>query len=64
MQVKVTAYGPGVQGWQGYIEPEDKSWILFVHADGTPVLSKQRDPVTGASLDLPRGMPPCVSPKA
>ena len=37
-----------VGGWQGYIEPDDKSWIAFVDNDGRPVFFLDRDPVTGA----------------
>lgn len=24
--------------WAGYIEPADKSWIIYLHADGKPAL--------------------------
>lgn len=34
--------------WQGWIEPDDRSWIMFIHADGTPVVYLDRDPITGA----------------
>jgi len=34
--------------WQGWIEPDDKSWIAFVAADGRPVVFLDRDPKTGA----------------
>lgn len=34
--------------WQGWIEPDDQSWIIFVAADGTPVIYLSRDPTTGA----------------
>jgi hypothetical protein len=34
-------------GWQGWIEPEDKSWIVFVSKEGTPVVYLNRDE-TGA----------------
>ena len=33
--------------WQGWIEPEDKSWIMFVADDGSPTVFLNRDPVTG-----------------
>jgi hypothetical protein len=36
--------------WLGYIEPEDKSWIMFIPAEGEPVLFTGRDPETGAVL--------------
>ncbi len=38
------------KGWQGYIEPEDLSWIIFIKYDGTPVVYLNRDPITGAVL--------------
>lgn len=34
--------------WQGWIEPEDKTWIMFVGADGKPTVFLDRDPETGA----------------
>jgi len=36
--------------WQGWIEPEDLSWIVFIDADGSPTVFLDRDPVTGAVL--------------
>lgn len=36
--------------WLGYIEPEDKSWILFIPTKGEPVLFTNRNPETGAVL--------------
>ena len=36
------------QSWQGYIEPDDLSWIMFVDAEGKPTVFLNRDPVTGA----------------
>lgn len=50
--IKVTRYpNPAdVGGWQGYIEPDDLSWITFVAADGHPVVFLNRDPDTGAVL--------------
>lgn len=39
--------------WQGYIEPEDKSWIAFIDAGGHPIFFLNRDPDTGAVLDGP-----------
>ena len=32
----------------GWIEPEDKSWIIFVAHDGSHTYFGNRDPVTGA----------------
>lgn len=37
--------------WQGWIEPDDRSWIMFVDADGQPLVFLNRDPETGAVLD-------------
>jgi hypothetical protein len=36
--------------WQGWIEPEDLSWIMFVDAKGKPTVYLDRDPDTGAVL--------------
>lgn len=36
--------------WQGWIEPDDRGWIMFVAADGSPVVFLDRDPETGAVL--------------
>lgn len=40
---------PEAVGWQGYIEPADRSWIVFVALDGTPVLFPARG-ADGATL--------------
>lgn len=34
--------------WQGWLEPDDKSWIMFIAADGSPTVFLDRDPITGA----------------
>lgn len=36
--------------WQGWIEPDDLSWIMFIAVDGAPVVFLERDPDTGAVL--------------
>jgi len=36
------------KSWQGWIEPEDKTWIMFVAADGSLSTFLKRDPETGA----------------
>ncbi len=41
--------------YAGYLEPEDRTWILFIKRDGTPVLFTDRDPVTGAVKSLGQG---------
>ena len=38
-------------GWQGWVEPKDRSWIVFIRADGTPVVFLNRDPKTGAVVE-------------
>lgn len=38
------------QHWQGWIEPDDRSWIAFIDMDGKPTFFLNRDPVTGAVL--------------
>jgi hypothetical protein len=30
--------------WDSYIEPEDRSWLLFVEKDGTPLFWPHREP--------------------
>jgi hypothetical protein len=39
---------PESVGYQGWIEPEDRTWIAFVRNDGTPQVFLDRDPETGA----------------
>ena len=39
---------PESVGWNGWLEPSDKSWIMFVDRDNHPVVFLDRDPVTGA----------------
>lgn len=34
--------------WQGWIEPDDLSWIAFIGADGVPIVFLDRDPISGA----------------
>lgn len=50
--IKVGRYAsPDTQKyWQGWIEPEDRSWIMFINASGEPVVYLNRDPHTGAVL--------------
>ena len=65
MNIKVGRYSkdsvegvPGVGAdWQGWIEPEDRSWIMFVRANGEPLVFLNRDPATGAVLDAPAEVP-------
>lgn len=34
---------PEEVGWQGWVEPADKAWVVFVRGDGAPVLYEERD---------------------
>lgn len=42
---------PQKVGWEGWLEPDDRSWIAFVDLAGRPVFYLHRDPQTGAVLD-------------
>ena len=50
------SWGEGVRefadDWQGYIEPEDLSWILFIDRKGRPVFFPTRSK-TGAVTSKP-----------
>lgn len=39
---------PASVGYQGWIEPDDRTWIGYVACDETPVFFLNRDPETGA----------------
>jgi hypothetical protein len=41
---------PKATGWAGYVQPEDRSWIVYVGLDGRPVVFLHRHPVTGTCL--------------
>lgn len=46
-----TSSAPPVgQEWRGWIEPEDKSWIVFIAADGSPVFYGRRE-ASGAVVE-------------
>ena len=40
-----------IAGWAGWIEPRDRSWILFIHMDGTTMFYAKRDPETGGVIE-------------
>ncbi len=43
--IKVMRYeNPKAIGWQGYLEPADRSWIAFINLDGAPVFFLNREP--------------------
>jgi hypothetical protein len=53
---------PKSVGWAGWIEPDDKSWILFVGLDGRVRAFLNRDPETGAMLpDDPEEAAACLA---
>ncbi len=35
-------------GWAGWIEPNDRSWILFIGLDGSTQFFGKRNHITGA----------------
>ena len=39
---------PTSTGYQGWVEPDDRTWIAFITAGGSPAVYLNRDPVTGA----------------
>jgi len=50
--VEVHRYrGQVSEQWQGWMEPADKTWIVFVAADGRVKLYDKRDPATGAVIE-------------
>lgn len=55
MNIRVQRYLPPVGGWAGWVEPEDRSWILFVDTEGKPLFFPHRDQ-TGATVGPPAGV--------
>jgi hypothetical protein len=51
---------PTAVGYQGWVEPADKSWIAFIDLDGRPQVFLDRDPATGGILSqhAPGSTPP------
>ena len=43
MKLKVSTYEQPTAGYVGYVEPEDRSWILFVAQDGGADFFGSRD---------------------
>ncbi len=37
-------------GYVGWVEPEDKSWVVFIDTDNNPTVFTKRDLETGAIL--------------
>lgn len=44
---EVIEHVTGQHDWDGWIEPEDKSWILFFARDGRPAFWPSRDKAGG-----------------
>jgi len=53
MKIKITQYKnpANVDGWDGVVEPEDESWVLYFREDGRTKFYPHRDPETGAVLE-------------
>lgn len=41
---------PQAVGYLGWMEPEDRSWVIFVGLDNKPVVFLDRDQTTGEVL--------------
>ncbi len=50
--IEVVRYDEGVHGFQGYIEPEDRSWIIFIDDEDHLVMWFNREP-DGAVIGEP-----------
>lgn len=52
-RIKVGRYThPSVtKDWLGWMEPEDKSWIIFIDSENNPKVFLNRDPETGAIIN-------------
>lgn len=49
--ISVQRYAPSAgHGFSGCIEPEDRSWVLFIRDGGDAVFFSKRDPKTGAVI--------------
>ena len=49
--IRVNRYEyPEMIGWQGWIEPDDLSWILFIDLKGRVHMYDERNSKTGAVL--------------
>ena len=46
-KITIKRYDPSVAGYQGTIEPEDRSWIVYVGIDGVPLFYPHRAPDGG-----------------
>jgi hypothetical protein len=46
-KITIKRYDPHAAGYQGYIEPADRSWILYIGVDGSPLFFPHRAPDGG-----------------
>lgn len=63
--IHVKRYEAPTAGYLGSIEPEDRSWIVFVAADGTPSLWERAECVdeNGATVSgYAPAIPKCLLP--
>jgi hypothetical protein len=56
MNFKVSRY-PESKNWAGCIEPDDRSWIMFVDRDNRPTVYLNRDETGGVMPDDPSDRP-------
>ena len=54
VKIKINRYPQpdNVDGWAGWIEPEDRSWILYFADDGRTRFYPHRDPETGGIIEI------------
>jgi hypothetical protein len=52
-EIKIHRYDGegGAGGFAGYVEPSDKSWILFIGNDGAPLFYPHRNPDGGVNCE-------------
>lgn len=48
--IMISRYKSSNTGYLGWVEPADKSWILFIRDDGIPQFYGRRNQGTGAVL--------------
>lgn len=58
--INIKRYDSDSVGYQGYIEPADKSWILYIGKDGAPLFFPHRKDDGGVACDGvgPHNTPP------
>lgn len=48
--VTVGRYADSSSGYKGWIEPDDRTWIMFIRENGVPEAYLDRDSVAGAVI--------------